>query len=270
MSISFWTRAVPAAVPTAPAGGPQRPSRRELVTVGPPVLAVAALAWTVTATGMGAGAAPMSAAAFLTAWIVMMAAMMLPAVAPVTALYAHAARRGLVAALPVFLTGYVLVWAVTGLPALAVSRAVSEPLMDGRAWAARAVGATLLLAALYELTPLKAACLRHCRSPLSFFLSRRGSLASPRAALSAGAGHGLYCLGCCWALMAVLIAVGGMQLAWAVALAAVLSLEKLSPWAPLVVRTTAGVAGVLGAALLVDPTLLDPLLLDPMHEEMTM
>ncbi len=266
MSIGFWTRAVPAAVPPDPVGAPQRPSRQDLMRVGPPVLAVAALAWTVTTIGMSTGGTPMTTAAFLGAWVVMMAAMMLPAVAPVTALYARAARRGLVAALPVFLTGYVLVWALTGLPALVVSRVVTEPLMDGQASAARAVGGTLLLAAFYELTPLKAACLRHCRSPLSFFLSRRGSLASARAALAAGAGHGLYCLGCCWALMAVLMAVGGMQLAWAVALAVVLSLEKLLPRVTLVVRTTAAIGGVLGAALLLDPTLLDPLL----HQEMMM
>jgi predicted metal-binding membrane protein len=261
VSIEFWARTVPAA---GQFRVPQRPPRRELLVVGLPLVALAVIAWIMTALEMSARSMPMTAAAFLAAWIVMMAAMMLPAVAPVVALYAQAARKGLVAALPVFLAGYLLVWALTGVPAFAVSRVVAEPLMDGEPWAARLVGGTLLLAAAYELTPLKAACLRHCRSPLSFFLSRRGSLASPRAALAAGAGHGLYCLGCCWALMAVLIAVGGMQLAWALALAAVLSLEKLVPRAGLVTAVAAVAAAVLGAALLVEPALLHPLL----HQEM--
>ena len=264
MSAGFWTRTTPVAATAALAGVPQRARRRELLTVALPLLAVAAAAWAVTGVDMANGGTPTTAGTFLAAWIVMMVAMMLPAVAPVVALYAQAARKGLVAALPVFLTGYLLVWTATGLPAYAVSQVVGQPLMDGRTWAARLVGGTLLLAAAYELTPLKAACLRHCRSPLSFFLSRRSSLSSPRAALAAGAGHGVYCLGCCWALMAVLIAVGGMQLVWALALALVLSLEKLLPQAHLITGAAASVAAVLGVALIVEPTLLRPLLTQEM------
>lgn len=102
--------------------------RRALVLVVLPLLAVAAVAWAITARGddmvMGPGA-------FVAAWVVMMAAMMLPAAAPVIALYALAARRGAVAAVPVFASGYLAVWALTALPAYAVARAVEQPLMDG-------------------------------------------------------------------------------------------------------------------------------------------
>ena len=205
----------------------------------------------------------MSAATFIGSWIVMMAAMMLPAVAPVVALYATAARRGLVAAVPIFLAGYLAVWALSAVPAYAVARAVNGPLMEARPWVGRLAGATLLAAAVYQLTPLKAVCLRHCRSPLSFFLARRTSLRGRRAAMKAGAQHGLYCLGCCWALMGVLVVLGGMQLVWAIALAVVITIEKRARWGAAFARATAGGAGALGVALLVSPGLLPQLVSVP-------
>ena len=232
--------------------------RRALLTVVLPLLALAIAAWALTARW---DAMSMGLAAFVLSWLIMMTAMMLPAAAPVVALYALAARRRVVAAVPVFVAGYLCVWAVTALPAYAVAQTLAAPLMEGEPWVARLVGGTLLAAALYQLTPLKDACLQRCRSPLSFYLSRSGSLAAPRRALAAGAEHGLYCLGCCWALMAVLIAVGGMQLGWALALALVISAEKLLPGARLVVRLTAATAAVLGVALLVSPSLLHHLVL---------
>jgi len=135
--------------------------------------------------------------------------------------------------------------------------------MQGRPWVARLAGATLLAAAAYQLTPVKAMCLRHCRSPLSFFLARRTSLRSGRAAIAAGAGHGLYCLGCCWALMAVLIVLGGMQLLWALALAVVITLEKQAPWGTAVAQAVAAAAAGLGVALLAFPGLLPHLVSVP-------
>lgn len=231
--------------------------RRALVTVVLPLLAVAALAWLLTA---GTDEMMMGPASFLSAWTVMMVAMMLPAAAPVVALYALAARRGVVAAVPVFVAGYLSVWAATGVPAYLVSRAVSEPLMDGRAWVGRVVGATLLTAAAYQLTPLKDACLTRCRSPLSFYLTRTGSLSDPRRAFAAGAQHGLYCLGCCWALMAVLVVLGGMQLGWALALALALSAEKLLPGRHRVSRLIAAAGAGLGLLLLIAPSTLDHLI----------
>ena len=225
-----------------------------MTTAVVPVLAVAAVAWTVT--GRSGDMSMAGAGAFVTAWLVMMIAMMLPAVAPVAGLYVLAARRGAVAAVPIFVAGYLCVWATSALPAYLVARAVSQPLMDGQAWVARLAGGTLVLAAAYQLTPLKASCLRRCRTPMSFFLARSKSLSRPDRAFAAGAEHGLYCIGCCWALMAVLIVLGGMQLGWALALALVISAEKLTPQGPVIARVAAGAAGSLGAALLVAPSLL--------------
>jgi len=227
-----------------------------------PLLVVAAVAWTLTVRA-GDGSMGMSAAAFAAGWIVMMVAMMLPAVAPVVGLYALAARRGLVAAVPIFVGGYLLVWAASSVPAYAVARAVNDPLMQGRTWMQRVVGGTLVAAAAFQLTPLKAVCLRHCRSPLSFFMARTSSMRKPLAALRAGAGHGLYCLGCCWALMAVLIVVGGMQLVWALALATVITLEKVAPWGEAVARTVAVAAAGLGAAIVFSPSIVAHLIAMP-------
>jgi predicted metal-binding membrane protein len=251
---------------TAPARSDASPSqrlwiadggRRALLAIVLPLLAASAVAWTFTARDqdmmmLGAGA-------FLASWLVMMVAMMLPAVAPVVGLYALAARRGIVAAVPVFVAGYLVVWAATGVPAYFAFREVSEPLMDGEDWVARLVGVTLLAAAAYQFTPLKAACLRRCRSPLSFFLARDRSLAHPVRAFAAGAQHGLYCLGCCWALMAVLVVLGGMQVGWAFALALFISAEKLAPGGLPLVRITAAIAAAVGVTLLVSPSLLDHL-----------
>jgi predicted metal-binding membrane protein len=240
--------ASPRALPSLDGG------RRVLATVVLPLLLLACLAWVVTVRDADMGVS--GALAFGTSWIVMMAAMMLPSVAPVVGLYALAARRGVVAAVPVFVAGYLLVWASTSVPAYAVARIVSDPLMEGEPWVARTTGAALIVAAGYQLTPLKTICLRHCRSPLSFFLGRTRSLARPGAAFAAGASHGLFCFGCCWAIMAVLVVLGGMQLGWALALALVLGLEKLAPWGVAAGRVAAVLAGALGVALLAQPVLL--------------
>ena len=231
--------------------------RRALVTVVLPLLAAAAAAWALTA---GMSNMMLNAGSFLLAWLIMMVAMMLPAAAPVVALYALAARRGAVAAVPVFVAGYLCIWAATGAPAYLVSQAVSEPLMDGKDWVARVAGGALLAAAIYQLTPLKDACLRRCRSPLSFFLTRDTGLSHPGRAFTAGAQHGLYCLGCCWALMAVLIVLGGMQLGWALALALVISAEKLLSGRRQVSRLVAAVGAGLGLTLLLAPSTLDHLI----------
>src|SRR4051794_28662634 len=169
--------------------------RSAMRTIVLPVLVVAAVAWALTAR-MGWGDMSMGATAFVTGWVVMMVAMMLPAAAPVVGIYALAARRGVVAAVPGFVAGDLLRRGLSAVPAYALSRALDDPLMAGRPWVARLVGGALVTAAVYQLSPLKAACLRHCRSPVGFFLNRRGSLARPLTALRAGAGHGLYCLGC--------------------------------------------------------------------------
>lgn len=232
----------------------------------PALLGIAALSWwwsAVAARDMGggmddgmtmSGAASMSLAAFLGAWVAMMAAMMLPAVLPVVRLYSRAAGRDTVAPVPFFLAGYAVVWSAVGIPVFIAWRRLDEPLSDATPTAGRIAGVVLVAAAIYQLSPLKQVCLRHCRSPLSFFMQHGKNLHRPSGAVVAGARHGLFCLGCCWMLMAVLVAFGTMQLAWMIGLAALILIEKATP----IGERVAGAAGVaflvLGAVLLLDPT----------------
>jgi predicted metal-binding membrane protein len=199
------------------------------------LLAAAGLAWVLTArfaSGMPAGPGTMGLElpAFLALWALMMAAMMLPSIAPLVALYARTLRArstGWTRALrgASLVTGYLAAWVAYGLFAFAAARA-------GGTLAAHAprpaswVGAGVLAAAgLYQLTPLKSRCLSRCRSPLGF-LMRFGGYAGKLRDLRVGLYHGGYCVGCCWGLMAVLITVGVMNLAWMAGLAGAVLLEK--------------------------------------------
>lgn len=241
----------------------RRPARTSHLPVVAGLLALAAVGWWWSAhtsgdmtTHMGMGMTSMSLAAFLVAWVAMMAAMMFPAIVPVVRIYAKAADRGHAVPTPLFVGGYLVVWSVLGVPAYLAWRALQAPLADGRTWVAYFAGSVLAAAALCQLSPLKNACLRHCRSPLSFFLRHGANLKTPLGAVRAGATHGLVCLGCCWALMAVLIALGTMNLAWMVGLAALIFLEKATR-AGRAASVAAAVAFlVLGAGLWVHPHLL--------------
>jgi predicted metal-binding membrane protein len=195
----------------------------------------------------------MSLVAFLVAWVAMMAAMMFPAVVPVVRLYSRAAARGQVAPAAVFVGGYIALWAIVGIPAYFAWRRLNEPLMDGSAWAGRVAGVVALGAGVYQLTPLKSVCLRHCRSPMSFFLRHGKHLDRPSGAFVAGGRHGVYCVGCCWMLMALLIAFGAMQLAWMLVFAVLILMEKDAPFGEQLARVTGGLLLVLGAVLVVDP-----------------
>lgn len=199
------------------------------------LLAGAALAWTATVRGameMGNGPGTMgrSLAGFMLLWIVMMAAMMLPSVAPVGSLYLRSACSGSSGALRAFrvgsvILGYLGAWAAFGVLAFAVAWAAGR-LSTGAPAVSTWVGATAFAAAgLYQLTPLKDRCLSHCRSPLGFLLHFSGYSGKLRD-VRVGLYHGGYCVGCCWALFIVLIAVGVMNLAWMAGLAAVIFLEK--------------------------------------------
>lgn len=195
------------------------------------LVALAAVGWWLTAllaSDMRADRmmAPMSLGAFLVAWALMMAAMMLPAVTPVVRLYQRAAAAGRAAPTGYFVLGYLATWALTGLPAYLLWQALAMPLAEGTGWALRLAGATLVVAGAYQLTPLKRACLRHCRSPMSYFLRLKGSLQQPGGAFRAGLLHATYCCGCCAALMAVLVAAAAMNLWWAVLIAAAVFVER--------------------------------------------
>jgi predicted metal-binding membrane protein len=198
----------------------------------------------------------MSLGAFLVAWVAMMAAMMLPAVLPVVKLYARAAARGRAAPTAFFVAGYFAVWAAIAAPAYFAWRGLEAPLADGRPWVARLAGATFLAAAVWQLTPLKTACLRHCRSPLGFFMRFGSRVRRPLGAARMGATHGAFCFGCCWAIFAVLVVLGTMNLAWMVALTALIVLEK-NAYRGELLAPAAGVAfAVVGVLLLIDTSLL--------------
>jgi predicted metal-binding membrane protein len=162
-------------------------------------------------------AMPMGVGLWLGAWTAMMAAMMLPSAAPIVLLYG---RRSNALDSTLLMAGYVLVWAAVGLVAYELSMRIMDP-ADG------AVAAVLIAAGLYQLTPLKSACLKRCRSPLDFLVTHwRGGRTG---ALRLGAEHGAYCVGCCWALMLVLVVAGAMGLVWVIAIALAVAAEKLLP-----------------------------------------
>ena len=197
----------------------------------------------------------MSFVAFLVAWVAMMAAMMLPAVVPVVRIYARAAANGRAAPVAIFVGGYIALWAVVGIPAYFAWSRLNEPMMQGSPWAVRVAGAVAVAAGLYQLTPLKTVCLRHCRSPLSFFMRHGRHLDRPTGAFVAGVRHGLFCIGCCWMLMALLVAFGAMQLAWMVVFAVLILAEKIAPFGEQLARVAGAALFALGVALLVHPAL---------------
>jgi predicted metal-binding membrane protein len=191
---------------------------------------------------------------FVIVWTIMMVAMMLPAAAPMILIFAAAqGRRDRHVAVPtwIFIAGYILVWVGAGVGAYIVDRTFTEllttrALPDRVTWAPVALGITLVLAGLYQFTPLKHVCLRQCRSPWGFVAQywREG----PTGAVKMGVRHGLYCLGCCWALFAVLTAVGMMSIAWMLSLTVVVFAEKVFPYGRRI-STAVGVA-LIGLGLL--------------------
>jgi predicted metal-binding membrane protein len=220
---------------------------------------LAALAWWSTADRMagmddGPGTDVGALGWFLGVWVVMMAAMMFPSVAPTVALYARMTKRATPIAPLAFAAGYLLIWTAAGLFAYGLVDLGRSLLGHQLAWdgAGRWVaGGTLVVAAVYELTPFKDVCLSKCRSPLGFLIgSWRDGL---RGALSMGARHGAWCVGCCWALMASLFALGVMSLAWMAFVAALIALEKTLPWGRPVTYATAAALLILGVVLIVAP-----------------
>jgi predicted metal-binding membrane protein len=191
---------------------------------------------------------------FLGIWVVMMAAMMFPSVAPTVALYSRMTKTRLPLAPAAFTVGYLLTWAAAGVAAWTIALSVSRLTGDALAWgnAGRAVaGATVIVAAVYELTPLKDVCLGKCRSPLGFLLGswRDGILGGLRM----GAKNGAWCVGCCWALMAALFALGVMSITWMAFVAGLIAIEKILPWRRIATYATAAALLVLGVLILASP-----------------
>jgi predicted metal-binding membrane protein len=223
------------------------------------LVALAAVAWWSTAdrmAGMDAGPGTDLGALgwFLGVWVVMMAAMMFPSLAPTVALYATMTRRrGLDRAL-LFTAGYLCVWGAAGLGAYGLFELGKSLFGGGLAWHAGGrwfAAGVLAVAAVYELTPLKDVCLARCRSPLGFLLGtwRDGRL----GALEMGSRHAGWCLGCCWALMAALFALGVMSVVWMAFVAALIALEKTLPWRRAATWATAAILLALAVAILAAP-----------------
>ena len=209
---------------------------RQLAVPWIAVAALAAAAWAVTlmqARNMGNGPGTMGLALlpFLGLWVVMMAAMMLPSVAPVAVLWTRlitgaSAGAGRAVRISMFLTGYLLTWAAVGAVVFAALAGTGR-LLTASPMAAKWLGVAIFIAAgIYQLTPWKDWCLRRCRSPigsLMYYIGFRGRSRDVRVGLH----HGATCAGCCWGLMILLIAVGVMNVAVMAALAVVIFAEKL-------------------------------------------
>jgi len=228
------------------------------------VITALALSYTVwLATGydmssmMTPGFVPWSPAhfAFMFAmWVVMMIGMMTPSVAPMVLLYAalarqHVVRGGAFASAGWFIAGYLLAWiafsaVATLLQWLLEWQALVSPMMAGTG--AALGGALLIVAGIYQWLPIKQACLTECRTPLSFVQRHGGFQPGAPGAVKLGALHGLYCIGCCWAVMTLLFAFGVMNLVWIGGLMIFVLLEKALPYQPAVSRTAGAVAVIVG------------------------
>ena len=205
---------------------------------------------------------------FVGVWVVMMAAMMFPSVAPTVALFSSMTKSRSPVAPLLFTSGYLAAWTSIGVLAFAVATLGDRMAGDLLAWdrgGRWVAGATLIVAASYELTPLKDVCLGKCRSPLGFLL---GSWRSGRSgALQMGVKHGAWCIGCCWALMASLFALGVMSIVWMAVVAGLIAFEKLIPSRRAATYGTAAILLVLGALLLAAPDAIPALTIpgnDPM------
>jgi predicted metal-binding membrane protein len=223
------------------------------------LLLLAAIAWAMTddrMSGMDAGpGTDLGGLGFwVTAWVVMMAAMMFPSIAPMVVMHARIeegkrqnGRATEAGATAMFVAGYLLTWAAAGAVGYAIiegGRALNLGFLAWDSGGPYVAGAVIVAAALYQLTPLKDICLRHCRSPMMFLLTRwrKGRI----GALRMGIEHGGWCVGCCWGLMAALFALGVMSIGWMALIAALIAAEKLLPWKAVANRGIAVLLVVLG------------------------
>jgi predicted metal-binding membrane protein len=229
----------------------QRPGfRASPVTLGLLLLGAALVTWIVTVDrmrGMDAGpGTDLGGLAWFTGiWVTMMAAMMLPSAAPMMLLFhrvsSERSKRGQTSVpVWVFCLSYLAVWTLYGLAAYGVYRLVVHFDVGFLAWdrgGRYLAGGAIVAAGLYELTPLKSVCLRHCRMPLHFVMGhwREGRLGAVRM----GAEHGAYCVGCCWGLMVVLFALGVMSLTWMALVAVLILAQKILPYGERLTRVFA-------------------------------
>jgi predicted metal-binding membrane protein len=238
------------------------------------LLAVAAVCWVVVVQLMGGaheGGDPGALGFFVGIWVLMMAAMMLPSVGPTVLVYQRlqAARRergepGVPMGSDLLLIGYLAAWTAAGLVGFAILQAGRAVEIDALSWdrgGPLLAGGVIVAAAAYQLTPLKDVCLRHCRGPFSFLLEhwRPG----PLGAVRMGVRHGIWCIGCCWALMASLFALGVMSIPWMVVIAAFIAAEKLLPWRRAATTTVTVALLLLGLAVALAPERVPGLMAPP-------
>jgi len=240
---------------------PPLPSLIQLGLVGL-LVTLAAVAWAITNDQMvgmdaGPGTDPGTLGFFIGVWVVMMAAMMFPSIVPMVVMHARIQegrreRRQAVAigATALFVGGYLVAWTAAGVVGYGIYQLGKAATGDVFSWGNAGpylAGAIVLAAAVYQLTPLKDVCLRHCRSPVMFLMThwRPGRL----GALRMGIVHGGWCVGCCWALMGALFALGVMSLGWMAFIAALIAVEKLLPWKELANRGIAILLLALGLAV---------------------
>lgn len=192
-------------------------------------------------------------ATFVVMWTLMMAAMMLPSASTMLVLYAsmvQTRRRRL----GLFVTGYILAWSLTGVPAYGLAWVTGRVATDYFSWTRVAAAVIFASCGLYQLTPLKERCLRHCRTPLGHLL-HYGNYRGAFRDLRAGAHHGLFCLGCCWGLMALMVAFGVMNLVAMMTLAGVVALEKQWTHGEAIAKVTGVISLILAIGVLFIPEL---------------
>jgi predicted metal-binding membrane protein len=227
-------------------------SREAAIATLAGIAAVAAIAWVVTVNrmsgmDMGPGTDLGTLGWFFFVWVAMMAAMMLPSMAPAAITFAGTearARKRPYARTAVFAAGYLVPWALFGVLAYAVVEGARSLDLGFLSWSEGGpyvAGGVIVAAALYELTALKRTCLHHCRNPEFPTADRPPGYAG---ALRSGIAHGGYCVGSSWALMGALFAVGVMSIAWMIVIAALIAADKLLPWSRFV---TLGIVLVLCA-----------------------
>ena len=229
------------------------------------LLALSVVGWLVTGDRMdgmdaGPGTALGSLGFYVISWVVMMAAMMFPSISPMVLAYRRVERRRseLGRAMPgstaLFVAGYLVSWTVFGLFAYALLEVIASLSIGWLSWddgGRYIAGGIIVAAAVYQLTPAKDVCLTHCRSPLDFVL---GYWRNGRAgALWMGVEHGAWCVGCCWALMAALFALGVMSVGWMLFVAGLIAIEKLLPWKAIANRGISLVLVALGLAVALAP-----------------
>ena len=230
------------------------------------LLVLAAGAWLLTDDRMagmdaGPGTDVGGIAWFIGVWVVMMAAMMFPSIAPMVVMFARmqSGRREREAEAPagltaLFVAGYLVSWAAAGLAGYAAFRAGDALFGDALSWDEAGpylAGGLIVAAGVYQLTPLKDACLRQCRNPMMFLLTH--SRPGRGGALAMGIEHGAFCVGCCWMLMVALFALGAMSIGWMAFIAALIAVEKLLPWQAFANRGIAILLVVLGLGVAFAP-----------------